>query len=223
LNNLFENNPLWLNSVLIIFYLEQFVKTIKNKDVVHFDNDVLIYKPIKDVDSDLISPDKLNITPASPKKFVFGYSVIQNPEPLSIICDQINQIADYGIENKWSFNYGKPINEMQFLGEIYSENKNTINLLPTLPYESNIIFDPSNYGQYFDGTHTHPHKLLSRKKVYNQNETIDREIKVKRIKPFFKNGEPFVVWDHKKFQLMNLHIHSKRFKNYLPKEYKNYI
>ena len=49
------------------------------------------------------------------------------------------------------------------------------------------------------------------------------EIKVKRIKPFFKNGEPFVVWDEKKFQLMNLHIHSKRFKNYLPKEYKNYI
>tara|TARA_B110000008_G_scaffold279169_1_gene325218 strand:- start:61 stop:930 length:870 start_codon:yes stop_codon:yes gene_type:complete len=220
---LFESNPLWLTSVLRVFYLERFVKNVISNDVVHFDNDILIYKSINNINSDLISSNKLNITPASPKKLIFGYSIIKNSKPLSTICSDINQIADFGIQNNWIINNGKPLNEMQFLGNIYSENKSTISLLPTLPYDSNIIFDPSNYGQYFDGTHTKPRKFLSKKEIYNQNEDIDREIKVKRIKPIFKNGEPFVLWNRRKFDLINLHIHSKRFKNYLPKEYKNYV
>ena len=39
---IFENNPLWLSSLLRIFYLRDFQKELGLKNLVHFDNDVFI-------------------------------------------------------------------------------------------------------------------------------------------------------------------------------------
>ena len=220
----FEDNSLWVTSILRIFYLKEISKLFQNEGLVHFDNDVIIYEPFKNINIQTFDKKKFNITPASEKKFVFGYSYIDNPEPLEHICKLINDISAYGKKHQWEFTYGKPFNEMLFLGEIYKQNNNLINPLPTLPYgNSKLVFDPSNYGQYFDGTHMHPKKYFRRKKFYNLNEYIDTEISVKRIKPKFKNNKPFISWENKTFNLVNLHIHSKRFEKFLPKSYKNYI
>ena len=46
---------------------------------------------------------------------------------------------------------------MDFLGAINKEKNSIISSIPILPYfNSDIIFDPSSYGQYLDGTHVHP-------------------------------------------------------------------
>lgn len=222
-NTPFAANPLWMTSALRVFYLSEIVMLLNSKPVIHFDNDVLIYKPFSEIITDDLDDSKLNITPASLKQFVFGYSVINNNHSLNQICIEINQIANYGQSNNWSFNNGKPFTEMQFLSNIYNKNQNTLNLLPTLPYHSKVIFDPANYGQYFDGTHVNPRKRIEIFRNLNLNLNIDVEIRTKRIKPVFKNNSPYVLFNQNKFELVNLHIHSKRFKKFLPKGYKEYV
>ena len=61
------------------------------------------------------------------------------------------------------------------------------------------------------------------KNVYNINEDVDREIRVKRIKPKFKKGKPVVIWENETYDLMNLHMHSKRFSDFLLLNYKKFI
>ena len=222
-NTPFAANPLWMTSALRIFYLNEIVKLLNPKPVIHFDNDVLIYKPFSQIITDDLDDSKLNITPASLKQFVFGYSFINNNYSLEKICEEINKLADYGNNNKWSFNSGKPFTEMQFLSNIYKQKQNTINLLPTLPYHSKVIFDPANYGQYFDGTHVKPRRRYEIFRNLNLNLNIDVEIKTKRIKPVFQNNSPYVIFNQNKFELVNLHIHSKRFQKFLPREYSDYV
>ena len=43
-NTIFESNPLWNTSAQRIFYLQQIIKELDLKNVIHFDNDVVIYK-----------------------------------------------------------------------------------------------------------------------------------------------------------------------------------
>ena len=46
-----ENNPLWNTSLMRIFYLYNAAKLLKIDEFVHFDTDVLIYKPFgKEID-----------------------------------------------------------------------------------------------------------------------------------------------------------------------------
>ena len=154
---------------------------------------------------------------------MFGYSIIPKGNNLLKICQEINNIAQFGVQNKWEFNSNKPFNEMNFLSNIYSRDKNLINLLPTLPHQSKLLFDPSNYGQFFDGTHMHPHNFLKSNRKLNFNEKIDVEIYTKRIRPKFKGKNPYVLSQNIKYELVNLHIHSKRFSKFLPLNYKNYL
>jgi hypothetical protein len=220
-NTIFEPNPLWESSLLRIFYLESIILKLGINQFVHFDNDVLIYKSFNEVEK-LISNDKFNITRASDKRFVFGYSFVSNLLSLSKITKSIINIANYSIKHNWSFNYGKPFNEMDFLGKVYTDENHLFNCLPTLPYYSNKIFDPSSYGQFLDGTHSHPKKLLSGRYI-NINHTIGREILAGRIKVKFSNNSPKLIWENTSFEVVNLHIHSKRLHKFLPKEYKEYF
>ena len=66
-------------------------------------------------------------------------------------------------------------------------------------------------------------KISQKKKVYNINEDVDREIRVKRIKPNFRKGKPVVIWENESYDLVNIHVHSKRFGDFLPLNYKNFI
>ena len=57
---------------------------------------------------------------------------------------------------------------------------------------------------------------MRKNKIYNVNEYIGIELTSKRIKVCFKDSHPFVVWEKEKFDLANLHVHSKRFEKFLP-------
>tara|TARA_B100001250_G_scaffold78291_3_gene64284 strand:- start:7877 stop:8746 length:870 start_codon:yes stop_codon:yes gene_type:complete len=220
-NSIFESNPLWESSLLRVFYLESILSKSGINEFVHFDNDVLIYKSFDEVRKE-ISNSKFNITRASDKLLVFGYSYISNLKPLSIITQKIIDFCDYANHHNWKFNYGKPYNEMDFLGKIYSDDNTLFNCLPILPYDSDVIFDPSSYGQYFDGTHLHPKKIITGRHI-NHNHYIGTEIIAKRIKVKFIDKSPIVSWNKKSYDIANLHIHSKRLNRFLPKEYKDYV
>ena len=218
---IFESNPLWEASALRVFYLESIKSILGLDSFVHFDNDVLIYKPFHTIKNNF-SNNKFNITKASDKHIIFGYSYISEISPISEITEKIIELSNYGQSHEWSFNYGKPYNEMDFLARIFFNNKDLFNCLPILPYESQISFDPSSYGQFLDGTHLQPKKFYSGKYV-NINHHIGTEIISKRIRVKFQNNKPEVIWRKKSFDIANLHIHSKRLNRFLPKEYKDYV
>ena len=185
---------------------------------IHFDNDVLIYKNFNQVKNSFDN-SKFNITPASEKLCIFGYSYIHDLRPINLINQKIIETAEFGIKHNWQFNYGKPLNEMSFIGTIQKDYPELFNLLPIFPYDTKYPFDPAGYGQFLDGTFCSPKKFYSG--VYaNINEYIGREIISKRIKVRFKNNKPQVIWKNQSFELVNLHIHSKRMNKFLPTNYK---
>ncbi len=220
-NSIFQDNPLWKTSALRVLYLAEIKKLLNINSYVHFDNDVLIYKPYNEI-KQIFQKDKLNITRASFKNIIFGYSFIGEGEYLSKLSDLFLDEIKYGINHNWAFNNGKPSNEMQMLGSINKKNKNIFNLLPILPYEGDIVFDPSSYGQYIDGTHAKPKKLFQKGHV-GLDTFIGVEIVAKRIKVKFKKGLPTLFWDGNEYDIANLHIHSKRLDKFVPNNYKNYI
>ena len=218
---IFEGNPLWSTSLLRIFYLRDAQKNLNLKNVIHFDNDILIYKSYEEL-KDFFEPSSFSITPSSRNRLIFGYSFIPTFEILNNLCNSLDNKIQEGIKKDWGFNNFIPPNEMDLLGMIYKENNLLFNLLPTLPYDSSVIFDPLSYGMYIDGSHTYPRKFYSRRSV-NFNDIIGVELFSKRIKTKFINNRPVVYWNKKLFEISNLHIHSKRFEKFLPKGYKNYI
>ncbi len=223
-DTIFENNPLWKTSLERIFYLNEVQKNLKLINFVHFDNDVLIYKPFTELIK-YFDKKKLNITQSNFKKIIFGYSYVENSQVLNDISNLVIETCKFGDKYNWEFNGGKPFNEMQILGYINSENSELFNMLPTLPSQSmklksNTIFDPAGYGQYLDGTHNSPRKW-GRKGYSSQNDFIGTEFISKRIKLNFKNV-PTVEWEKEKYYLANLHVHSKRMENFLPVNYREY-
>ncbi len=215
-----ENNLLLERSLLRIFYLRDFQKTYKVKDFVHFDNDVLIYLPFNKVSGSFDS-SKFNISFSNNKRVVFGYSFIPSFSNFDKLCILLEEKLLEGAKNKWGFHNGLPPNEMDLMGMVLNENLTQFNLLPNLPYTSNIVFDPLGYGQYLDGTEDYPKKFYSGKYL-NLNDIIPVELYTKRINFKFKNKTPFVTWNNNEFKMANLHIQSKRLGKFLPSNYKKY-
>ena len=145
-----------------------------------------------------------------------------NYEIFNTLCHSLDKKIDEGIKKDWEFNNFSPPNEMDLLGMVYRQETTLFNLLPILPYDSSIIFDPLSYGMYIDGTHTEPRKFYTKRKV-DFNDLIGVELYSKRIKTKFIDNNPLVYWDNKTFKMSNLHIHSKRFEKFLPKGYKDYV
>ena len=220
-NSIFHDNPLWKTSSLRVLYLNEIKKYLNIKSFVHLDNDILIYKPFEEIQH-LMNQNRFNITQSNSKTLIFGYSYFGENEEFEDIANLFIEKIKYGIKNEWKFNNGKPLNEMQLLAAIYNDTKGFFKLLPSLPYQSDIIFDPASYGQYLDGTHAHPKKWY-RKGHFNQNDYVGVEIISKRIKINFSDKQPVVKWEGRNYNLANLHVHSKRLEKFLPKNYKEYI
>ena len=218
---LLSKNLLDKNSISRIFILHDIQRELNIKDFVHLDNDVVIYKPFNELKK-IFEDNKVNVTKPSNSKILFGYSYFDSIEILDTVKKKFIELIKFGISTSWSFNYGVPYSEFDILGKIFDQNRELVNLLPILPYENEILFDPSSYGHFLDGTETHPKKFI-RGRYINHDHYVGREVKSKRIKIKFKKNKPIVIWKNQIYQLANLHLYSKRFNKYLPIEYKEFV
>ena len=211
-------NNLWINSLLRIFYINDFLEFTGLNQLVHFDSDVIIYKPFNEI-SKVFKNDQLNITKLDNERLIFGYSFIQGQEAILNICKKIFTF----LENNNSNFKINPLNEMQILGAIKQEDSTLFNILPDLPYfGTENIFDPASYGQYLGGTHQEPKKWYKKKRAI-LDHSVGKEISAKRIKVNFESSAPSVSFNQEKYELVNLHIHSKNLSKFIPKKYKDYI
>tara|TARA_B100002019_G_scaffold85813_1_gene74338 strand:+ start:634 stop:1491 length:858 start_codon:yes stop_codon:yes gene_type:complete len=214
-----DNNPLWKTSLQRIFYIYEIAQHFGIKQFVHFDNDVIIYKPFEEL-KPIFEKDKFNITCLSKDMLIFGYSYIDNLEIYKTICD--NLISIYKNKRHYEEKHydGKSLVEMRGLFLSYLENRDKFNILPSLPEESqNTLFDPLSFGQYLGGRH---YKRFSKGYIDREHKTYNHMID-KTIIPKYEQGTAKLLYNNKSIELANLHIHSKKLKKFLPKNYKNII
>ena len=223
-NNMFEN-PLWLTSLERIFYIENYLEDTNINEFVHFDNDVVLFESFESAkNSSKFNAQGFHLTPLNNENMVFGYSYMNSKQDFSKLSSKAKKIIQNYKHYSNKYNQNKPLNEMKIMSIIQRTDKDLIKSLDILPYgDKKLIFDPASYGQYLGGTHKKP-KTFFRDNFATQAHIVGAELISKRITVKFKRNIPVVTSDLGDVsKLINLHIHSKKLKKFLPKDYKNYI
>lgn len=228
-NTNYEKNPLWDTSLVRIFTLRDFVGNYKLENVIHFDNDVLVYVEAEKLFNSF-AKEKVNITRVNENQLVFGYSYFQNFEILDNLCNKLYEVIIKDINTLDWRTY--PKNEMKLLASVYKNNPGLFNILKSSPEKNtNYIFDPATYGQIIGGTHYRPRRLVpqryykigsvdTRKRYLPRGGWLDEshEIKNKFLSDesrlVFKKNKPVLENKNGTHKLVNLHIHSKELAKY---------
>ncbi len=219
-----DQNPLWLTSVERIFYINQYIKEANIKKFIHFDNDVILYQPFTKLEKYLDrATDSINITPLTYRDFVFGYSYVNSQIQFENLIKKLKNLFE-NFELYKKINMNKSPNEMRILSLIAQENPGLISDLEILPYKNyEFIFDPASYGQYLGGTYQKPKKIF-RSDFATADHIVGIELLSKRVKINYNKGLPVATSEiGDSSYLANLHIHSKKLENFLPRNYKNYV
>lgn len=222
-----DNNPLWASSLIRIYAVQSVVKFLEIEEFVHFDTDVLIYKSFKHLEeSGIFVNHKINITYHDKDSLIFGYSYFPKIELLNELISELNNILkNYKyFQQRFTADGEGFVSEMKMLS-IVSKNKSSLfSYLNSLPYwEDKYLFDPAGYGQYLDGSHTKRGNYFFKRRWIGLNTQVGKELKSKRIKAKFIKKQPIVIFNTRVTELASLHIHSKRLKKFLPKEYRKLI
>ena len=214
-----DNNPLWKTSLMRIFYIYEVANKVKLDSFIHFDSDVLVYKPYKDLIKNF-DQSKINITQLSKDMLIFGYCYVANLDNYKKVCESIIEIYEKKSHYENKYYGGKSLVEMRSLYLAYVKNPNLFNILPSSPKDNKeILFDPLSFGQYLGGRH---YKRFSKGYLDPEHLTYNF-MKNKEIFPKFKKGKAYIVHDDENIDLANLHVHSKKLSRYRPKSYTNYF
>jgi hypothetical protein len=227
----YEKDPLWITSLIRLFFLRDLVGNYQLKDIIHFDNDVLVYVNTDKI-SNLFIKDKVNITRVNEAQLVFGYSYFDTFEVLNNLCVELYETLIKEVNTSgWKDN---PKNEMRLLASVYINKPELFNILKSYPEGgTEYIFDPAVYGQIIGGTHTRPRRFIpqrfyksgtyskdTRKKYLPRGGWLDeihevtKKILAEKPKLVFKKNKPILKKKSRTYQLVNLHIHSKELNKY---------
>jgi hypothetical protein len=205
-------NGFWSLTSLRFFYIYEFMKKYDVKDVIHLENDVLIYYNCNEI-LNFFDKNYIYLPFDTFKRNIASIMFIPS-------CDIFKNILD---------NYDFSKNDM----ENFSIIKNKTGLIKTLPIfpkinttneeinfvsenfkDFNLIFDAAAMGQYLGGIDP---KNDSSNTIGFVNETC--VIKYNNYKFFYnvidKIKKPFLLINNVPVRVFNLHIHSKNLKNFM--------
>ena len=200
-------NGFWYLTSLRFFYIYQFIQKYNIKDVIHLENDVLIY----------YNCDEL--LPIVNKKYIYVPFDTYERNIASIMyipnADIFKQIVDNYDETKNDMENFSIINKKTNLIKqfpIFVKNNNLTDEQNFVSENSDIfpfIFDAAAIGQYLYGVDNNLDYLIG-----FINETC--VIKYNNYKIWYKNindmYKPFIEIEEKNIPIFNLHIHSKQLK-----------
>jgi len=225
-NTALENNPLWSTSIMRIYVLKIISEELNINKFIHFDTDIILYKSFQNIQKNYnFNNTKLNITLLDYENLVFGYSYFPGLHIINNIYESFENIFNnYDFYSKKYTKKGGFLNEMKMMNITKEKFPENFSLLPSTPYkDTTILFDPAGYGQYLDGAHVNRGNYYFKRRYISLTSEVGRELMSKRINLQFKNNYPVVIHNSKKFELCNLHIHSKRLHKFLPKNYQSFI
>ena len=192
-------------------------------EVCHVENDVLIYSNIADILSELnlFSNGSVSLTPIGDDYASAAFMYVNNVDILAKLNCLMLSLMNRGKEYLTKlFNQGA--NEMLMLSHIYKTIPGVIKYLPIQPCGKgaqglnlfNGIFDPASIGQFLGGTNSHPSGWYGKdhhwigaslhKKLYSFEWKVENGIKV-----------PYLAYRNRGYKIHNLHIHSKRLKDFM--------
>ena len=223
----FYGSGFWNSAASRFFYIENFIKKYEINNVIHFENDILVYENLSKYNYNIFN--RLAITPGSDSECMTGMMYIKDSESLRLFNDYMLNIILTGdferLKVKYNINYS--INEMNIL-YIYSKEfgKVFLDYFPILPFEYSYnfekfesIFDPATFGQFIGGTRLEGPGAKPEQHYISKfltNESIIFEYVDDYLKPFF-------LYNHKKVLISSLHIHSKKLHLYISKNKIEYI
>ena len=183
-----------------IFIFNQVLsKEILNK-FIHFDSDVLLLKSFKESEH-LITKNKINLTDLQLSRFSYGYSYFDNPNVVSQTVDLLDKLySDHLQTNK---EVEKRNMELDMIKKVYRISPNLFSLIPTLPIDSKLVFDPESYGRYLLGKSFFKNKFLPGKYRY-LDEKIGKEISSKRLKLNISDNNLEAIWNNHEFELATI-------------------
>ena len=208
---------LFRNSLFRFFFINEFIKKRGLKNVIHFDNDVLVFEDYSKHLAAFETSD-IFITPHSPDEYVCGTLYVK--DNIDIICDYFASLIfkDEQALNSYAGQGFMP-NEMRLLSKLDQEKK-CFNKLPILPigeFSHNFnkfksLFDPSSYGQHIGGTPDKPEGGWVAAQCGHR--AIDPLLTTRTVDVIFEDKLPYVMFAGKQIKLNNLHIHSKELSKY---------
>ena len=184
----------WLRTTERFFYLENFSKKYKLSNIIHLENDNLIFYNLNKLKEKLYKIYKIGVTLLNDKYCIPGIIYFRNYKHTKLITDHIYNY------NKKIFK-SKKMNDMGILADLKKKNKN-IKLLPTInkdlaklvpqkvkqEYYKNFnklkfIFDAAAIGQKLDGLDVNIHKnngsFINDRNIIHPNNL---EIVIKKFK-----------------------------------------
>jgi len=213
----FSKHPLvemWRGAALRMFYIQRFMANNFLDDVLHFDNDVMLFADpgwIVKTCRQLYS--RCAVTCHTAQHAVMGMAYFPN----MLEMDDITLPLERELRRPW----GDLCREYDCPSEMVIISKQCkTEFLPVLPegperYASHFsdfasVFDPASYGQFLAGTHAH------KRPGHMENcHAIGLLMIEGRIKTYMLGGKPYLQYDGVDMPINSLHVHSKLTEQFL--------
>lgn len=199
----FGLNGFWRYACERFFILEETMKLYGMKTCLHIENDNMLYIAPDKYQSWLVDMygDRVAITPVTALLDTAAVMYVGSVRALQEVNEALLFLMSKG-PDFLKHEYGpEMLNEMRLLNIIRTTELAPLADLPVLPGESDVVFDPASYGQWFDGIPFNPGVRHAEERHIVGNEILHNRVNVEwnECHPT-ANGKP----------LANLHIHSKR-------------
>jgi hypothetical protein len=206
----------WGHALDRLFYLEALIKDQNLLNVIHIENDVLIYPQLSEIEPALSKAyvNRIAINSVGEKYASAAFIFIPNCEVLSFMNQKLVDLLAKGKEYLMERIGESMVNEMLLLQIVAIENPEFVGFLPSLPWhehakEIGYLFDSASYGQYLYGTgannpgwtgdHHHVGRAINNRKI---------DVYMPMSVDTFPTVEAKA--DGTFFRLANLHMHCKQ-------------
>ena len=239
------NKGFWKFTSERFFYLQNIIESENLKNIIHVENDLMIYFDIKSKIDVFEKNYQIGLLLDSNIKAIPSFLYFKDLSCINNLIKSfekknsfINRLIANTIGKLYFRLFKKNLyknNDMNILFEFYLKNKkncilpsSTPTLIKNKQYSKNVnlyknykqfdgIFDPASFGLYLDGFDTT--NIFRNSKVQIKNIICKSANDVTKHKIFFikfnKKKIPYIIDNSKKIKLLTLHIHSKRLSKFL--------
>jgi len=209
----FYKDPFWLLTLLRLYVVYLYCKKENINEFLHLEYDNLIYSDLNVLKK---LPPSIYFTRVGPFCSSAGFVYCNSLDYFTKFINKLEYLLKKGEIIIRTFTQYDHLSEMILLDLIQTHTKNVMDYLPILP-EGNgddnfndiqVLFDGASYGQYLGGTNNGHDKGW-----YGLHQYVGQSIHNKNIEVKF-DTHPYVMYQEKKIPIMNLHIHSKKLKEF---------